>query len=213
MKFGCFGCLTILFLGLVAFILIGGFIFLGYVFDYPENPEKLRPVYSSEDGVRGQQKLAELLVREAGLSTRRDPIVITQRELNGFLARHLQESRGIPFSPLILRFGRGDVALEGGTTLATLLRSFPWRYLVNLFPSGSLERKVWVSLRGTARTSAGRMEIELTDFGLGKQSLPPSLFRWVIGSQGEELLSFRLPKSVERIEIEEGRAVITTRPR
>lgn len=213
MRFGCFGCLTIFIFGLVAVILTGSVFFLNYIYTYPESPEKLRPFYSPEDGVRGQQKLAELLVRDAGLSTRRDPIVITQRELNGFLALHLQESRGIPLSPVILRFGSGEVTVQGGTVLKTLLQGFPWRYLVGFFPTGWLERKVWVSLKGRVKTTLGRMEIELTDFGLGKQSLPPVLLRWAMGSQGEELVSLRLPKNVERIDVEEGRVVITTRPR
>ena len=214
MKFGCFGCLVIVGLFVVAAMLLaGGLIFSAYIFDYPQNPEKLRPPYSSDDALRCQQKFAELLLREAGLSTRRDPVVITQRELNGFLARHLRESRGIPLSPLILRFERGAVAVEGGTTLRALLRGFPWDYLVELLPAGTLDEKVWVSLKGTIRTGAGRAEVDLTDFALGKQTLHPFLLRWAVGSAGRELLSVSLPKSVEHIEVEEGRAVISTRSR
>lgn len=196
---------------MIGLILIGGYIFLDYLFDYPLAPEKLRPPYSPEDGIRGQQKLGELLLREAGLSSRRGPIAITQREINGFLARHLQESRAIPISPLIVRLEGGQVAVEGGTMLKVLIRGFPWRGLVDLFPSAWLERKVWISLRGTVRTSPGRMEIDLSHFALGKQSLAPFLLKWALGSEGEGLLSVRLPKSIERIEIEEGRVVIMTR--
>lgn len=212
MKIGCFGCLTILAFGLLALILVGGAIFSSYLLAYPQDPEKHRPAFSPDDGLRGQQKLAELLLREARLSSRRDPVVITQRELNGFLANHLQESRGLPFSPLILRLRRGNVEIEGGTRLRILLRGFPWNYLVRLLPASSLERKVWVSLKGAIRTPPERLEIEVSDFAVGKQSLPPLLFRWALGSEGQELLSLRLPKSVERIEAQEGRVVVITRP-
>jgi len=213
MKFGCFGCLSLLVLGFILCVLVGAGIIGWNILYYPQNPEQVRPTYSSEEALRGQQKLAEILLRDAGLSFRRDPVVISQRELNGFLARHLQESRGMPFSPLILRFRRGEVAVEGGVTVGSLLQGFPWHYLVGLLPRGFLGKKVWISLEGTVRVTAGRLDIDVTDFVVGKQTLPPRLLRWAIGPQGNDLLSFRLPRTVDRVEVEEGRAIVISRSR
>lgn len=213
MRFGCFGSLTLLILCLATLAAVGVGLVAGNALYYPQDPEKLRPAYSSEEALRGQQKLAEIVLRDAGLSSRRDPVLITQRELNGFLARHLQESRGIPFSPLILRFGRGAAAVEGGVTVGSLLQGFPWRYLAGLLPSGSLERKVWISVGGTVRVASARLEVDVTDFVVGKQTLPPRLLRWAIGPQGNDLLSLRLPRTVDRVEVEEGRAIVITRSR
>ena len=123
-RFGCIGCFTIIaVLALTAVVLLGGIALSTNLFDLPSLP---RQDFSQEDGRRFQQKVAEILLREANVSSRKDPIVITQRELNAFLQRHLLESEKIRVSPMTVQFTRGKVEVQGQTELRYLLAGFPF---------------------------------------------------------------------------------------
>src|SRR4029434_2249647 len=71
--------------------------------------------FTRSDGFSAQRKLYELVLRESGRSTRTDPVVLSEAEVNAFLANHLEEAAGLPFSPLVVRFAGGQLELRGQT--------------------------------------------------------------------------------------------------
>src|SRR4030065_2708822 len=97
MKFGCMGCFVLLLILAVA--LVGGAVALYYagsLFDMPAIPSV---EYTPSDGHRAQQKLFELATRDSRRSA--ESVVLTARELNAFLDRHLEERGGRPLPPII----------------------------------------------------------------------------------------------------------------
>ncbi|HLC42218.1 MAG TPA: hypothetical protein VJO34_11450 [Methylomirabilota bacterium] len=208
-RFGCIGCFSIIaVIALVAVVLLGGIALSTNLFEVPDLP---RQDFSPEDGRRFQQKLAEIMLREANISSRRDPIVISQRELNAFLQRHLLESEQIRISPMVVQFVRGTIEVQGQTELRYLLAGYPFSFIAQYLPQSATNRLVWISVKGRVKVERGRGEFVAQDFTLGRQSLSPWLLSWLFGGAGSRLMQWRVPTSVDRITIEEGRAIVTLR--
>lgn len=210
MRLGCAGCLLTGAI-LIGFLLagMGALLFSSAIFAVPEGIAAAD--YTAQDARMGQQKLAEIVLRERGLSRGRGPIVITQRELNGFLTHHLEESDRIPLNPLSVRLVPGNMEVQGRTTFAQLLRGFPLSLVADYLPRSSLGQPIWVTVRGRIKQDRSRASLEVLDFSLGNQPISPWLLSWMLGWKGQRLLQWQMPGSVERIVIEDGRAVITTR--
>lgn len=211
MRLGCIGCLSIIVI-LVVLVFAGtwALLFSTAIFSLPEKP--IHPDYTASDGYRGQQKLAEIILRERQLSRGRAPVAITQRELNAFLANHLEEGQSIPLSPLAVRFTPGTIEIHGQTTLKRLFTGLPFSLLGEYLPQSYAQRPVWVTVQGRVKLDKHTGYFDILDFSLGKQPAPPWLLSWMLGRKGHGLLQWQLPASVDRIVIEEGRAVIHTRP-
>ncbi|MBI3031105.1 MAG: hypothetical protein HYY64_16500 [Candidatus Rokubacteria bacterium] len=209
---GCFVLLLIL-----AVALIGGaaaLYYAGSVFDMPVIP---RVEYTPSDGYRAQQKLFELATRDSKRSA--EPVVLTEREVNAFLARHLEESADLPFSPIVVRLLPGTIEVQGRTTVVNLFQGFPFPLLAEYLPPSALERPVWVTLSGTIQVQKRRSGTErpygqlvVSDFSLGNQDLGSWVLSWMLGGKRESLLRWQLPPAVDGITIEQGRVVITPRP-
>lgn len=216
MKFGCMGCFVLLLI--LAVVLVGGAVALYYagsVFDMPALP---RVEYTPSDGHRAQQKLFDLLRRDSRRSSDPEPVVLTERELNAFLVRHLEESEGIPFSPLVVKLLPGMVEVQGRTTLVNLFKGFPFSLLVEYLPASTLERPVWVTVSGTilvqgrkSRTEREYGQLMVSEFSLGNQELGPWVLWLMLGGKERSLLRWQLPPGVDTITVEQGRMVITTR--
>src|SRR5262249_31975518 len=118
MKFGCFGCLFLIVGLLLVLILAGAVLFLsGNVFERPD----ARPVpFTKADGYAAQQKLYEVILRQTGQSSRKDPITLTEREASAFLSRHLVDMAGMALSDLTVRFEDDEFIARGQTPLRTL---------------------------------------------------------------------------------------------
>ena len=206
-RLGCLGCFSILaFTAVVVLVLIGGLALSGNIFDLPSAP---RREFSPEDGRRFQEKLAEIMLRGSNVSPRKEPIVISQRELNAFLQRHLMESERIRFSHMLVHFSKGSIEIQGQTELRSLLNGFPFSLFGEYLPTSTTNRPVWMTIKGGVKVDRGHGEFLVEDFSLGRQSLSPWLFSWLFGGAGNRLMEWRVPASVEKITIEEGRAVIT----
>lgn len=214
MKFGCMGCFALLFI--VAVVLVGGAVALYYagsVFDMPPIPVVEK---TPSDGYRAQQKLFELAEWDSKRSA--VPVVLTERELNAFLARHLEESEGLPFSPIFVRLLPGMIEVKGRTTLVNLFQGFPFPLLAEYLPPSALDRPVWVTVRGTiqvqkrrSRTERSYGQLVVSEFSLGNQDLGSWVLSWMLGGKRESLLRWQLPPAVDGITIEQGRVVITPR--
>ncbi len=211
MRLGCVGCLLLI--AVLAGLMIAGagaVLFSTAIFSLPE--KLVQPDYTAADGHRAQRKLAEIVLRERQLARGTSPVVMTQQELNAFLANHLEESEKIPLRPLLVRLTPGTVELQGQTTLKGLFIGLPFSLLGEYLPQSYVKRPVWVTIQGRVKLDKHTGYFDILDFSLGNQSISPWLFSWMLGQKRSHLLRWQLPTSVERIVIEEGRAVINTRP-
>jgi len=216
MKMGCAGCLVLLIgLGFVA-ILVGGFIFLsGNIFEEPRS-EALE--WSRSDASSARAALREVLLRDAGQSGRQDPILLSEREINALVARHLAETAGLRFDPFAIRLTQGQFLLQGRTLLRSLLHGPPFAQLAAYLPVSQLNRPIWITVRGYLAIQPGdpgvrpgQARVTLTEFNLGRQPVGNWPFSVVMGSAGSGLLKWQVPGTVRDIDIQDRRLVIRTR--
>jgi hypothetical protein len=214
MRLGCFGCLFVIVAILVLVVVGLGIVFLSSnIFSTPE----VRTVgHGRGDGFASQQKLFEIVQRQAGHSSRRDPVRISEAEANAFLSRHLEQS-GLPLSPMAVRFSRGQLTVQGRTPLRNLFKGPPFAQIAAHISDRRLDQPVWVTVRGQIRVKAAgrgdtrRGELEIEDFILGTQPLGKFLPTVLMGPSGGGLLGWTLPSVVDDVQIGDGHLVITTR--
>jgi hypothetical protein len=209
---GCLGCVAVIVAVLVIAVIGLGVILLSTnIF----GPLEVKPVsFTKNDGYAAQQKLFEVAARQSGRSSRRDPITITESEANAFLSRHLDQS-GLPLSPIVVRFAKGEILAQGQTPLRNLLRGPPFAQIAPYLSSKRLDEPVWVTVRGRIKiegTGNSRLgSVEVTQFALGKQSLGSILLSLLMGPSGGGLLEWPVPAVVDQVRIGEGQLSITTR--
>ena len=215
MKFGCFGCL---FLGvgiLLVLVLVAGVLFLsGNIFMSPD----ARPVsFTKADGYAAQQKLYEVILRQTGQSTRKDPITLTEREASAFLSRHLGETERVPLSKLTVRFDVDEFVAQGETPLRTLVQNPIFSYLIPQTLAKHLDQPIWVTVRGKIAiqtSSVGTKQygiVKVTELILGRQPVSPLLLYVTMGPSGGGLFEWPVPGSVDSVQIQKGQAIIRTR--
>ena len=212
MKFGCLGCLGLIVI--LAVVLVGGaaaLFFGGSIFEAPAVPTA---TYSATDGYRAQEKLFEIVLRDSGRSSRQDLIVITDHELNAFLATYLAQKEGLPLSPLVVRLLPDTVEVRGQTAFKHLFKGFPFYFLPDYLPVSTMDHPVWVTVRGTIaldrdKTRAARKygRLEVKEFSLGKQDMGAFLLALLLG---QERLRWEVPAVVETIKIQDGRILISS---
>jgi len=142
--------------------------------------------------------------------------MLTQGELNAFLARHLVEAAELPFADLALRLTDGGVVeFRGRLPLAHLVTEPPLSGLGPLLPAALLERPVWLRIRAHARVEPSLtrrvrryLRLDVREFAVGRQRLPAVLLRILLDPQTLGVLRWPLPESIEAITIEPGRVVI-----
>jgi hypothetical protein len=170
------------------------------------------PAADPQAGFRAQSVLAQLLLREAGLSSRRDPLVLTAAEVNAFLVEHVQV-RDAPVWPVRVQIEPEGVELGGATTLGRLITSAAGWGLGGLVPGSVGERPIWIAARGRILVSSGgRTEFRAHTGTIGRQAVPVALLWRVVGGRPPALV-WRMPRVVDRVDIEPGRLVIHTRRR
>lgn len=211
MKLGCFGCLLLIVTALIVVVVALGVIFLSAnIFSAPD----VRPVtFGRNDGYAAQQKLYEILLRQSGRSSRRDAIVISEAEANAFLAKHLDQS-GLPLSPIVVRFSRGQLTIQGQTALRNLVKGPPLAQILPYVSDRRLDQPVWLTVRGDIRvdgTASGRRgRLEVAEFALGRQHLAGFLLWILLGPSGGGFLQWQVPAAVDGVRIGEGQLIITT---
>ena len=161
-------------------------------------------------GVRVQSVLAQLLLREAGLSSRQDPLILTAAEVTAFLREHVQV-RDAPVWPVQVQMEPDGVELGGATTLGRLITSAAGSGLGGLMPGSVGGHPVWIAARGTIVVSpGGRAEFRAHAGTIGGQAVPLALMWRVVGGRPPALV-WRMPRVVDRVDIEPGRLIIHTR--
>lgn len=161
-------------------------------------------------GLRFQHGVAELLLRQGGLSRRSEPVVFTGPEITAFLAQHVDPGRRVLW-PSAVRIEAGWIEVTGRAPLGRLLQGGPIQPLGAVLPSWLLDREVWVLARGRLGVRDGRGELLVDDVAIGRQRVPPGWLWRVLGVRGPDLLTWRLPRIVERVELEPGRLLVHTR--
>lgn len=195
-------------LALVALAFAGGAaVATARVLAWPEDAGQLAPDPAA--GRRFQGVLAQLLLRESGLSSRQDPLDLTAADVNAFLEHHV-EVKGPPVWPIRVRLEAGQLELGGATTLGKLLQRGSgsgerWPVL------GSLgDYPIWVAVAGTVTVQGSRGEFSAQSARIGRQGVPVSVLWRLVGGR-PQALTWRMPKVVERVDVEPGRLLIHTR--
>ena len=209
---GCLGCVLVIVAILVIAVVGLGILFLSTnIF----GPLDVKPVsFTKNDGYSAQQKLFEVALRQSGRSSRRDPLTITEPEANAFLSKHLDQS-GLPLSPIVVRFTKGEVLAQGQTAFRNLLKGPPFAQIAPYLSTKRLDEPVWVTVRGRIKIegtgNSRHGSVEVTQFALGKQSLGSILLLVLMGPSGGGLLQWPVPAVVEQVRVGEGQLSITTR--
>lgn len=217
MRLGCGGCLgSLLLLG----VLGGGALALYWAGSRAlAVPDQGATVGTERDGIRAQQTLFEIMRRSV---TRRPPgqrvrteHVLTEAEVNAFLARHLGRVSGLPLTDLAVRLvGDGLVELRGRLDPEHLAGadSIIGAYLPDSWRSFGPILTLKGPLRLETETSRGQpraLRFDVDEAYLGRQRVPVFAIERLLGA-GERLGRWSVPDSVTAVIIERGRAVVQT---
>ena len=209
---GCFGCVLVIAVILVILVVgLGGIFLSTNMF----SPPAVRPVsFTKNDGYSAQQKLFEVAARQSGRSGRKDPITLTEPDANAFLSKHLDQS-GLPLSPIVVRFAKGEIVAQGQTAFRNLLKGPPFAQIAPYISSKRLDEPVWVTVGGPIKIegtgNSRRGSINVTQFALGTQPLGAILLQFLMGPSGGGLLQWPVPAVVDEVRVGEGQLTITTR--
>lgn len=216
MRLGCIGCGLLLVVVFALGVGVAGALFLSV--NLFLEPEVQAVSFTKGDGYSAQNKLLEVVLRQTGRSSRVDAIVLTDREVNAFLSRHLEEAAGLRLSPIAVRLTKDHVTVHGRTLLKNLLQGPPFAQILPYIPDGRLNQPVWVTARGRIvldpdpGDGARRYgHFSISEFALGKQPVSGFIVYVMMGPAGGRLLKWPVPAVVRGVDIEEGRAVIRTR--
>jgi hypothetical protein len=167
-----------------------------------------------EDGFRGQQKIFNVFRAGAGRAKGRPvEVTLTERELNGFLSRHLAEAPEFPLTSSVVKLvGDGRVELKGRLALRNVV---PRSDL--LLPASWADRPVWLHVRARAslEVEAARghrryLRLDVERYALGRQWLPAIVVRPLLSRGVQDLLRWPLPAAVEAITIDSEQVVVRT---
>ena len=185
--------------------MLGGGILAGRLLAMPgsRNPEMV----DAGASLRVQGRLAELLLRQGGVSTRTDPIEIRVPELSAFLQRHVELAR-FGLRPIIVETQEASLAVSGRTSLRRLAEASGGAG--TRLPSALLDTEVWVTVRGRVAVRNGEGELVVDGAAIGRQPVPPGWIWALLRVDPRDLLSWRMPRVVERIEVQKGRLLIFT---
>jgi hypothetical protein len=212
-KIGCFGCLTML----VVSLSIAGMFWTGR--RVLQEPRHHVTASNAEDGVRAQQKIFDLWRHEKRRGPRgAQSIVLSERELDALVSRHLAEIADLPLSDLSLRLpGDGIAEFRARLPLRQLVMEPPVESVGGMLPAWWLDRRVWLRIGTRPRldvTDGPRhrqyLRFEVTEFVIGRQRLPATLLRVLIDPAALRVLHWPLPDGVEAVTVEAGRVVVQT---
>jgi hypothetical protein len=160
--------------------------------------------------MRVQHGVAQLLLRQGGLSTSQEPLVVRADDLSTFLARHLA-ARRVPLRPLAVRIEQGWIEIAGTTSPRQHLDARSARSPG--LPAALLDIEVWVTVRGRVRLDGGRVDLAPERAWVGRQAVPAGWVWKLLGVQPDQTLTWRAPPIVRAIELRPGQIVLHTAAR
>ncbi len=211
--YGC-GCLVKVLV--LVFLLCGATIGTAWMlFRLLDEPEVPFTPLQLADGRRAQQKLFDVIGHSAktGTSSVVRVVVISEPELNAFLAFHLATNRGLPISDMATRLVGGNVVeLVGQAPLYEILGRPPVSVVLNFLPQRWARRKVWIWIRAGVRMESKELILDVHDFALGRQRLPAPLARVMLDPATHRIVRWPVPETVTSVVIEPGKLIIRTAP-
>ena len=174
---------------------------------WPDQAQPLPPDPGA--GRRFQSVLAQLLLRDTGLSSRQDPLPLAAADVNAFLAGHV-EVRDPPVWPVQVWIDADGLGAGGVTTLGRLVSAGVSSGLGRVLPATLGDCPLWVAARGEIVVREGRAEFVARKAWIGRQAVPVAVLWRLLGGRPSALI-WRMPRVVERVDLEPGRLVIHTR--
>jgi hypothetical protein len=183
-------------------------------------PTTAPAVGTEQDAIRAQQTLFEIVRRSTGRRPMAERVrreyILSEAELNSFLARHLGRVAGLPLDSLSIGFvGDGMIELRGRLTLDQVLGDHG-SPLTEHVPKSWRSASVILTLRGPLRleTEASRgqpkaLRFDVEEAYLGRQRVPVVAVERLLGAHGG-LRKWSVPDSVDAVIVERGRAVVRT---
>jgi hypothetical protein len=172
------------------------------------------PGLSWEDSDVLAQTVARIEKRlRAGKPASRQPVVLTEKQLNSYVNLGLAAKIPPALSRLELRLERDRLGAQGLLDLDRVKSKMPQGAGLLAFLSGAVP----VELRGRLSSDEGRGRIEIEEALVSGISLPPSVLAQIVAQstrsakrpQGFDLLApFPLPYGARRLRLEPGRAVV-----
>lgn len=211
MRFGC-GCLLALLC--VAGLFLAARWTTARAMDRPDFPVSAT---TADDGRRAQAKIYEVVSRRgAGRSptTRPAVVVLTEQELNAFVAHHLVEVDRLPVADVSLRLpGTATVDLAGRLPVDHVLAASVFASLRTILPTRWAAERIWIVLGATVRVESGGdgrrwLRLDVKHLAIGRQQLPAFLARLVLDPAVVRWLRWPLPAGIEEITVETGRVLI-----
>jgi hypothetical protein len=208
MRLGCVGCVTLLATMTVAVVmaLAGGWAVARAL----DDPGLSAPPFSKGDSATAQHKLFDI-ARRARPKPGGEPVVLSEAEINAFLAVNLDGSRLGLRSPFVRLLGDDALEFAGVLPLGRVLRESSLSRVADALPERWLGHPVWARGRARARLeTAGRryLRLDVEAFSLGRQRLPATLARLVLDPASLRWFTIPLPEGVGAVSVERGRVVI-----
>jgi hypothetical protein len=202
-RVGCGGCLT----SLVLFALLATIGTSVWGTSRALQAPSIAPLRSTaEDAARAQQKLFRL-VRGAA----RDPIAVSEAEVNAFVSRNV-DRRDLPFDePLIFLRESDVVEIVGQVPLGRLLTESPFGFVGALLPERWSARPVWLRVTSHAkfqREPRPHLRLDPRRVTVGEQRVPAVALRVLFEPSRLSFVRMAMPDTVADVRIERGRAVI-----
>jgi hypothetical protein len=197
---------------ILATLLIGGAgaVTLARALAIPDDTGAGSLVPDPQAGLRVQSVVAQLLLRESGLSPRQDSLALSDTEVNVFLAKHV-EVRDPPVWPVRVQIHPDGVELGGVTNLGRLIEGGLGSSAAHLLPGPARDLPVWIAVRGQITvTPGGRAEFLAHTAVIGRERVPVAVLWRAVGGRPPALV-WRMPRVVDRVDLESGRLVIHTR--
>jgi hypothetical protein len=161
---------------------------------------------TAEDAARAQQKLFRVVSGGA-----RDPVVVSEAEINAFVSRNVDRG-DLPFDEPVIFLHDGDgVEIAGQIPLGRLLAESPLGILSGFLPERWSSRPVWVHADTRARFERAprrQLRLDVRRVAVGQQQLPAIALRLLFEPGRLRFIRVPLPDSVGDVRIQGGRAVI-----
>ena len=214
MKLGC-GCVVAL---LVLAVLAAGTTWA--VVQMLRAPDVVPAAATPAEGKAAQEKLYAIISRSDRPRQAKGPprpIVLSEREVNAFLSRHLGQVGELPLTDIAVRLpAPGRIEMIGRVPLRHLLGGRLLTSAGEALPQRWRDRLVWLHVEAEASvevTATGRrryLRFDVRRFLIGRQAFPSVVPQLMLDSETLRLLRWPLPEAVNDVRIEPGRAVVTT---
>lgn len=214
---GCVGCLaTVVGVAIVVAAVGGALLALTRALERPVLPGAPG---GPDDAALAQQKLFEAF-RRGGRGRAGTPaaVVLTEREVDALLSRHLAEAADLPVARLGVRLPAGGIVeVAGPVPLRVLLAEALPQQAIDLLPRAWRERPVWVRLRARPTVedgAAGRRYLRLAveRVAVGRLPLPALTARLLLPPSALQLLRWPLPEPLYDVTVDAGRVTLRARP-